>query len=158
MRRLGDLPSTGMALKLVFVLSNMSRTVHELGNLLTTFGSNFEAGQVAAHRMSTMLEYLLAKRISRDAARRILVMVFDGDQRQVHAIIEAEKLMLPTTSTFNYEEAIKILATENAKMAEKVRTGQKGIQQWFVGQLIRRGGKEVDPQTALKAVEQFFNS
>ena len=107
--------------------------------------------------MASILRHLGEKHVSRDAGRKLLSTIYDGDQRSVDEIIQAEDLMTPSNSSYDYEAAIQTLASENPKMAGKVRAGQRGIRQWFVGQLIRRGGKEVDPQAALQAVERYFD-
>ena len=133
------------------------RIVHELGAHLTATDTTFDANKIPVASMASILRHLSDKRISRDAARKLLAAVYEGDARPVDEIIRAEDLTAPSTASYDYASAIQTLASENPKMAGKVRAGQRGIRQWFVGQLVRRGGKAVDPQTALQAVDKHFD-
>ena len=134
------------------------RTIHELGSLLTASEASFESDRFPVQAMASILQHLHDKSISREAAKRSLAKVFDGDRRSIEKMINDEKLRAPAVLSFDYETALSTLASENQKQAEKLKAGQKGIQQFFVGQLMRRGGRGVNPQAALKAVEKFFGS
>ena len=140
-----------------FVLTQF-RIVHELGGLLTTLDLPFDPNMVPAHSMSSVLLHVHEKRISRDGAKKTINLILEGDQRSVDEIVKSENLMASESLEFDYEQSIATLADENPQKVKKLRAGQRGIQQWFVGQLIRQSGKAVDPRTALKAVESFFGN
>ena len=83
-------------------------------------------------------------------------MVFEGDSRDVGQIIKQDNLEIQHLSEEEHISAAKRLIEANPEIADKVRKGQKGKLQWFVGQLIRQGGNKVDAEKAVAVLRPLL--
>lgn len=75
-------------------------------------------------------------------------MVFDGDERNIDAIIERENLRLVPLSRLQYMQMAEELIGDNEAMVTQIRKGQVGKLQWFVGQMMRKGEGMVEAEKA----------
>lgn len=82
-------------------------------------------------------------------------MVFEGDGREVKEIIKQNNLEIQHLSE-EYVLVAKALVEANPDIANKVRNGQKGKFQWFVGQLIRQGRGKVDAEKAASVLRPLL--
>jgi len=83
-------------------------------------------------------------------------MVFNGEKRDVKAIITQENMEIQHLTLDEYLAIAASLVRDNAGMAEKVRQGGNGKVQWFVGQMVRRGKGKVDAHQAKMALETIL--
>lgn len=109
-----------------------------------------------AGELASILTHLDRNEISGKTAKAILSMVFDGDKRSVPSIIEMEDLAIQHLAPEYYHAAAQALVDEHADMANKVRQGQLGKLQWFVGQLMRQEAGRADAQKAREAFESVL--
>ena len=134
------------------------RVLHELGGLLTTRKVSFDANLVQSATLASLLIQLEAHKITTKSAKTILATIFTGDQRSVEDIIEQDDLAVREIDAAVLTEAAQHLVERHSDMAQKVRSGQKGKFQWFVGQLIREYDGKVDAQKAAAALKPFLDS
>jgi aspartyl-tRNA(Asn)/glutamyl-tRNA(Gln) amidotransferase subunit B len=128
------------------------RVLHELGGLLTKTESEFSAARVPATSLATILHALLKGDVSGKNAKRLLSIVFEGEDKDVETIIEREDLRIQHLSDEEYHDMAMATIKEFPNMAQKVRNGQQGKLQWLVGQMIKRSGGRVDAQRAAGAL------
>lgn len=130
--------------------------MHELGALFGGAEQEFDHARVKPESLAQVLKALHEKTVSGKTAKQLLSMVFDGDARQVSQIIDEENLALQRMTDEEYHQAAQMLVDEHADMAEKVRKGQKGKIQWFVGQMMRKSQGTMDAENARRAVEDIL--
>ncbi|KAA6409048.1 MAG: glutamyl-tRNA(Gln) B subunit [Lasallia pustulata] len=121
---------------------------HELGGLLTASEEPFSANPVSADSLSRIIRTLLTNEITGRTAKQLLAMVFDGDERNIDAIIERENLRLVPLSRLQYMQMAEELIGDNEAMVTQIRKGQVGKLQWFVGQMMRKGEGMVEAEKA----------
>ena len=134
------------------------RTLHELGGLLSSFNLPFDANPIQPAALATLLLELKAKKITAKSAKTALTRIFEGDKRSVDEIIDQEDLSIRQIDVGALNEVARKLVEKHPDMAQKVRNGQKGKFQWFVGQLIRHYEGKIDAQKATTALEPLLNS
>lgn len=71
-------------------------------------------------------------------------MVFAGDPRAVEVIVEEENLRLHPLTVEEYEIMAEEVISGNPQIAEKLKNGQVGKLQFFVGQMMRQGEGRVE--------------
>ena len=99
----------------------------------------FSANPVSAETLSRIIRNLLANEITGRTAKQLLTTIFNGDERDVDAIIEQENLRLVPLSALQYMQMAEELISENKAMVMQIQKGQVGKLQWFVGQMMRKG-------------------
>ena len=125
------------------------RVLHELGGLLNTANIPFSPTIVPPASMVSILQNLHEERITGSTAKRLLAMIFDGDNRDVNAIIEQDHLSLQRLSRDEYIAMAQALLDEEPKKVEQIRRGKQiGKLKFFVGQMMRRGSGRVEAQKA----------
>lgn len=125
------------------------RVIHELGGLLSGSNSTFSSNQVPVPALASIISNLLQGRITGRTAKQLLSVVFDGDTRDVDAIISEENLRLETLSPEEYDVLAQKLLSENPDMVAKIQAkGQVGKLQFFVGQMMRMGRGKVEARKA----------
>ena len=133
------------------------RILHELCGLLSSNDRTFHSNPVSAGVLASILKFLKEGRITGRSAKNILALVFNGDNRSIEEIIDQDGLAVQQLDEEVYAEAARRLVEQNADMAEKVRNGQKGKFQWFVGQLMRQGQGKFDAQKAAAALKPLLS-
>ena len=99
--------------------------------------------------MVEILSNLSENRITGTTAKRLLAIVFDGDRRDVNAIIHEENLALKHLSRDEYlAMAQSLIDGNNDKVKQIQQKRQMGKLKWFVGQMMRQGEGKVE---AIKA-------
>ena len=107
--------------------------------------------------MVSILQNLDRGKITGSTAKRLLAMVFDGDARDVNAIIEQDDLSLQRLSRDEYVAMARALLDEDPKKVEQIREGkQLGKLKFFVGQMMRRGSGKVEAQKAEAVLRELL--
>lgn len=130
--------------------------MHELGGLLSASEKAFSPDIVPAEALASIIRNLLGSRITGRTAKQLLSMVFEGDPRTVHTIIDEENLRLHPLTAEEYQGMAETVISENSQMAEKVKKGQTGKLQFFVGQMMRQGEGRVEAVKAEAILRQLL--
>ena len=84
-------------------------------------------------------------------------MVFDGDTRMIHQIIEQENLGLRPLSEGEYLAMAQALLDQNqAKVKQIQQKKQLGKLQFFIGQMMRQGEGRVEASKAERALKELL--
>lgn len=134
----------------------IGRILHELGGLLTKSQTSFHESCVSPVALAAIISALGANKITGKTAKQLLLMVFDGDVRDVETIIIQENLELQHLSDDEYAEMAQNIVEGNPAMAEKVRSGQTEKLQWFVGLMVRGGKGKVEAQRAAGVLRPYL--
>ena len=118
----------------------------------------FNANPVQPTALARLLLELKSNKITARSAKTVLTEIFEGDQRGVDEIINQDDLSIRQIDAGALDEAACELVEKHPEMAQKVRDGQKGKFQWFVGQLIRHYGGKIDAQKAAAALKPLLDS
>lgn len=129
--------------------------MHELGGLLSASEKAFSLDTVPADALASIVWNLFGKRITGRTAKQLLATVFEGDGRAVDVIIEEENLRLHPLTAEEYRDMAAKVLSGNSQMAEKVREGQRGKLQFFVGQMMRQGEGRVEAVKAEAVLRQL---
>lgn len=130
--------------------------MHELGGLLSASEKAFSPDIVPAEALASIIRNLLGSRITGRTAKQLLSMVFEGDARTVYTIIDEENLRLHPLTAEEYQGMAETVISENSQMAEKVKKGQTGKLQFFVGQMMRQGEGRVEAVKAEAILRQLL--
>ena len=108
--------------------------------------------------MVSILQNLDKGKITGSTAKRLLAMIFDGDNRDVNAIIDQDNLSLQRLSRDEYIKMAQALLDEEPKKVEQIRRGkQLGKLKFFVGQMMRRGFGRVEAQKAEAVLKELLD-
>lgn len=120
----------------------------ELGGLLKN--EEWSANRVAPEQLASIVSHVLRKQITGRAAKVILSLKFDGDERAVEQIVSDENMLLRPLSRQQYEELAQKLLEERADMVlDIVEKKQVKKIKWFVGQMMARSAEgTVEPDQA----------
>jgi len=130
--------------------------LHELGGLLSASEKAFSPDIVPAEALASIIRNLLGSRITGRTAKQLLSMVFEGDTRTVYTIIDEENLRLHPLTAEEYQGMAETVILKNSEMAEKVKKGQTGKLQFFVGQMMRQGEGRVEAVKAEAILRQLL--
>jgi len=130
--------------------------LHELSGLMSKSQTLFHENCVSPKALAAIVSNLDLGRITGRTAKQLLSMVFEGDAREVETIIMQENLELQRLSDDEYRALARALIANNADIAGKVRSGQTGKLQWFVGQMVRAGEGRVEAQKATKVLRPYL--
>lgn len=121
------------------------RILHELGGRLSASNTAFSDNRVTPAAMASIIDNLIALRITGRTAKQLLTMAFDGEPRDINTIIKAEKLELVPLPREEYLALGQRLIDENGEMVQQIKQkGQVGKLKWFVGQMVRKGNGKVE--------------
>ena len=99
--------------------------------------------------MAAILRNLSDGRITGRTAKQLLRRAFDGESRDINAIIQDEHLALHPLSHQEYETLARALIAENSQVARQITDkGQLSKLHWFVGQMMRRGDGNMEASVA----------
>ena len=134
-----------------------SRVLHELGGLLNTANIPFSPTLVPPTSMVSILQNLDEGNITGSTAKKLLAMVFDGDERDVNTIIEQDNLSLQHLPREEYIAMARALLDEDPKKVDQIRKkNQLGKIQFFVGQMMRKGGGKVEAKRAEAVLKELL--
>lgn len=127
----------------------VNRVLHELGGRLSASDTAFSDNRVAPAAMASIIENLMADRITGRTAKQLLTMVFNGELRDIDTIIEAENMELVRLAREVYLALAQDLILEHSEMVRQIKQkGQVGKVKWFVGQMMRQGEGKVEAARA----------
>ena len=107
--------------------------------------------------MVQILSNLDKDQITGTTAKRLLSMVFDGDQRSIGVIIEEENLRFQSLSRDEYLMMAQDLLNENETKVKQIQQKkQLGKLQYFVGQMMRQGEGKVEASKAESALKELL--
>ena len=128
--------------------------MHELAGIRST--KDESPGLTSYWSIDRILYNLVGHRITVQTAKRLLIMRADGDRRDVDDIIKQDGLELRQLAREVYVDMAQSLIAANQGMAEKIKKGQTGKLKWFVGQMMKQGGKSVDPEQSTEVLEELL--
>ncbi|TID22000.1 Glutamyl-tRNA amidotransferase subunit B [Venturia nashicola] len=132
--------------------------IHELGGLFSKAEIPWSAQQVPSSTLAAIISKVLQEKISHDSGKKIMAMVFAGDERRVGIIAKENKMMVQNISGDIYTQTAEALVRENPEIAKAIQEkGQMGKIMWFVGQMMKTMSKQtgeggVKPDLAKEAI------
>ncbi|KAI4148293.1 MAG: hypothetical protein LQ341_001632 [Variospora aurantia] len=130
--------------------------LHEMGGLLSTSETAFSPEIVPARDLAYICLMLEIGKITRLTAKHLFGRKFRGDRRDVKNIIAEENLLLVHLTDEQYAIMALDLINSNPVMAERVKKGQLGKLQFFIGQMMRKGQGKVMAPKAEAALRQLL--
>ncbi|KAL9611608.1 MAG: hypothetical protein Q9167_003766 [Letrouitia subvulpina] len=141
--------------KLGVIVANW--VIHELGGLLTKAEMPFAPRTVPANSLASIIQNLLAGRVTGKTAKQLLAMVFGGDTRDVSTIIREDNLGLQHLSQEEYKAVAQRLMDENVEMVKQIKEkGQVQKIKWLVGQMMRLGKGKIVAEKAEAALKDLL--
>ena len=114
--------------------------MHELGSLLTAREKSWIDNQVTPEKLACILANLMSGRVTGSSAKQVLKLVFDGDEREIGAIIRNEGLIFSPLSQDEYTHlAMTVMGQHDDKVKQIREKGQTGKLMFLVGQMMRAG-------------------
>ena len=108
--------------------------------------------------MVDILSNLSETRITGTTAKRLLAMAFNGDRRDINAIIDEENLALRHLSRDEYLTMAQSLINDNNDKVKQIQQkGQLGKLKWFVGQMMRQGEGKVEAMKAEAVLKELLD-
>ena len=108
--------------------------------------------------MVSILQNLDQGKITGSTAKKILAMLFDGDEREVNTIIEQDDLSLQRLSREEYILMAQALLNKEPKKVEQIQKRKHfGKLQFFVGQMMRQGSGKVEAQKAEAVLKELLD-
>lgn len=133
------------------------RVLHELGGLLNANNVPFSPMLVPPKSMVLILKKLDAEEITRPTAKRLLTMVFDGDERSIDEIVEQENMGLHHLPREEYLAMAQNLLDGDPKKVWQIKEKKmEGKLKWFVGQMVRKGEGKVEAQKAEVVLKELL--
>jgi aspartyl-tRNA(Asn)/glutamyl-tRNA(Gln) amidotransferase subunit B len=129
----------------------------ELGSLLKT--EEWSETRVPSDQLASIISHVLRKQITGRAAKMLLVMKFEGDNRPVEQIITDEDVLLRPLSRQEYLELAQKMLEEKADMVKDIVEKQQHKKiKWFVGQMMARSAEgTVEPGTAEAVLRELLH-
>ena len=107
--------------------------------------------------MVQILSNLDKGQITGTTAKRLLSMVFYGDQRSIDVIIEEENLRFQPLPRSEYLSMARDLIDENQDKVKHIQQKkQLGKLQFFVGQMMQRGEGKVEASKAESVLRELL--
>jgi aspartyl-tRNA(Asn)/glutamyl-tRNA(Gln) amidotransferase subunit B len=132
------------------------RALHELGGLMKASECGFTPFLVTDVALSRILLHLLKGNITGKTAKELLAMKFQDDPRTIDEIVEQDDVLVQRLTDQECRDIAILLVEQNPEIADKVRKGQKGKLQWFVGQMMRQSKGRLDAKQAAQVLEQLL--
>lgn len=99
--------------------------------------------------MASIMKNLGQGRITGSTAKRLLIMAFDGESRDIDTVIHDDNMGLEVLSREAYQKLAQDLIAENGQMVEQITVkGQHGKIHWLVGQMMRKGQGKLEARKA----------
>lgn len=107
--------------------------------------------------MVSLLQHLTDETITGTTAKRLLLTLFEGDDRPVSTIIQQDDLSLNRLSREEYVAMAQTLLDGDVKKVEQIQRGkQLGKVQFFVGQMMRQGSGNVEAKKAEAVLKELL--
>lgn len=133
------------------------RVLHDLGGLLSAAKIPFSPTIVPPRSMVSILQNLNEGKITGGSAKKLLAMVFGGDERDVDTIIKQEDLSLQHLSREEYVMMAQALLEKDPKIVKQIQKAkQLGKLKFFVGQMMRQGSGKVEAQMAEAVLKELL--
>lgn len=131
--------------------------MHELGSLLTVHEKSWKDNKVGPEKLASLLAALSSKTVTGSSAKQILKLLFDGDEREVEAIVLEDGLTYRPLPEAEYVELARSVIAQEAKAVEQIREkGQTGKLMFLVGQMMRAGEEgRVDAKKASSVLRRL---
>jgi len=114
--------------------------MHELGALVTSTEKRWSHDLVPPGKLAWILANLISKRITGSSAKHVLKQLFEGDRREVGAIIRQDGLVYKPLSEDEFTELAMTVITQHDDKVKQIREkGQIGKLMFLVGQMMRIG-------------------
>ncbi|KAI8939233.1 hypothetical protein NX059_005059 [Plenodomus lindquistii] len=128
----------------------------ELGSLFKD--EPWDANRVPHHKLADIITLVQSKTITSRSGKRILAMIFDGDQRDVGDIVLQEDLTLIPLTDAEYIALAKEVLDEKPDMVRDIKErGQTKKVSYFVGQMIMRSREgSVEAEEAEQTLKEWL--
>lgn len=112
---------------------------------------------MTAASMASIVKYLLENRITGRSAKQLLAMIFDGEPRDIEAIIREENMELRHLSREEYILLAQELIRKHTEVVQQIKTKRHGGKvKWFVGQMMRNGNGTVEASKAEAILKELL--
>ena len=130
--------------------------LHELGALLSTSDQIWTADTVKASMLAEIIDRQMQGGISNTAAKQVLRMIFEGDQRSVTRIIEDEGLKFVALSSTEYDQLVDVVINDYPEHVKDIQEkGKHGKIKFLLGQMMRHAEKgRIQATTAEEALRR----
>lgn len=102
------------------------------------------------------MESLLSSKINGQAAKTLLGLVFDRDNRDIGELIIEHDLAKEIVEEDVYVTMAKELLEQYPNKAKEIRDGKVGKLQWFIGQMMRQSQGKIDPKRAAETLRNVL--
>ena len=129
----------------------------ELGSLFKD--EPWDSNRVPSTHLADIISHVRRKQVTSRSAKRILSMVFEGDQRSVHDIVSEEGLALKPLNDAEYIALAQSLLDEKPDMVRDIieKRQVKKIM-YFVGQMMSRSADgSVEPDKAEEVLRELLD-
>lgn len=134
--------------------------LHELGGLLATTDVPFSEDQIPPTTIAEILDAIWNGHVTSSTAKMLLVSVFKGDERPVSQIIQEEDMAFRPLSDVEYHRLVRAIVDQEPRMMEKAKKdwvmGKRGTFMWFVGQVMKQGGKSAEATKAKAVIQEIL--
>jgi len=131
--------------------------LHELGALLTTTETQWHTDLIQSQQMADLVLLQVQNRLTGPSAKRLLRILFDGDQRSVAEIAEKENLLFMPMGDEEYAALAEVIIASNPNEVDIVRQDGKqarGKLKFLLGQMMRKGDRNrIEAQRAEKILQ-----
>ena len=131
--------------------------LHELGALLSTSDQIWTPNAVKASMLAEIIDRQMQGGISNTAAKQVLRIIFQGDQRSVSTIIEDEGLKFVAMSSTEYDQLVDIVINDHPEHVKDIQEkGKHGKIKFLLGQMMRHSEKKgrIQAKTAEEALRR----
>lgn len=119
--------------------------LHELGALLTTTETQWTPDLIHPQQMADLVSLQLKGKLTGTAAKKLLRILFDGDQLPVAQIVRRENLFFSPLEDSQYLELAEKVISEHPNEAEIAMNSEhrqsKGKAKFLLGQMMRHGDR-----------------
>ena len=132
--------------------------LHELGALLSTHQRVWTVDTVPAESLGHIINLLRDNQITTISAKKVLRVVFEGDQRPVMTIVEEDGLLFVPLSQGEYIELATQVIEEHPDVVSDIKEkGKLGKIKFLLGQMMRAGEKgRLEPAKAEEVLRQYL--
>lgn len=118
--------------------------LHEVGALLTTTETPWRPDLILPSSLAALVELHMNSKITGPAAKQLLRLLFDGDQRPVLEIVDRENLGFSPMTQGEYDGLVDAVITAHPAEADIVRQHGKHAQgklNFLLGQMMRQADR-----------------
>jgi aspartyl-tRNA(Asn)/glutamyl-tRNA(Gln) amidotransferase subunit B len=132
--------------------------MHELGSLLTTSEQSWKDNQVPPTKLAWIVANLMRQVITGSSAKQVLRLVFNGDGREIGAIIRESGFVYSPLSKDEYTKLAETVIQQHGDKVQQIREkGQMGKLMFLVGQMMRAGEEgRVEAKTAESVLRRLI--